>query len=442
MPDPRPPLRRVTLAGLIAVTYFMVSGGPYGLEDLVAKAGYPRSILILLLTPLLWSLPTALMVGELSSALPEEGGFYIWVKRALGPFWGFQEVWLSLASSIFDMAIYPTLFVSYLGRLVPSFATGRNALLIGVALITASVLWNLLGASAVGSGSVWLGAALLAPFALLILVALRHPPSAPHPPFHPTTDLLGGLLIAMWNFMGWDNASTVAGEVEDPQRTYPRAMLLTNLVVALSYILPIAAVWYAGTSLAQWSTGSWADIAGTLSGPLLALAIVFAGMIGSAGAFNALALSYSRLPLVLAQDEAGYLPAFFARLNRDAVPWVALLVLALCWALCLNLGFEHLILLDITLYGASLLLEFLALIALRIREPALPRPFRIPGGVPACILLALGPLFLLLLSVLRSDAERIAGINALLFAVLLAALGVLLYRFASHPAPTRNSGQN
>ena len=64
-------------------------------------------------------LPTALMVGELAATLPEEGGYYAWVRRALGPFWGFQEAWLSLVASVFDMAIYPTLFTLYLGRLWP-----------------------------------------------------------------------------------------------------------------------------------------------------------------------------------------------------------------------------------------------------------------------------------------------------------------------------------
>src|SRR5712691_2083072 len=103
--------RRLTLFPLIAATYFMVAGGPYGLEEIVQKTGYFSTILILLLTPLLWSVPTALMVSELASALPEEGGFYAWVRRAMGPFWGYQEAWLTLAGSIFDMALYSTMFV-------------------------------------------------------------------------------------------------------------------------------------------------------------------------------------------------------------------------------------------------------------------------------------------------------------------------------------------
>src|ERR1051326_4052597 len=103
--------RSLGLLPLIATTFFMVSGGPYGLEELVQKAGYTRALVVLALLPFLWSLPTAFMVGELSGAIPEEGGYYVWVRRALGPFWGFQEAWLSLLASVFDMAIYPTLFV-------------------------------------------------------------------------------------------------------------------------------------------------------------------------------------------------------------------------------------------------------------------------------------------------------------------------------------------
>ena len=116
--------KKLKLWPLVAATYFMVSGGPYGLEDLLQNSGYRSAILLLLLVPLLWSLPTALMVGELSSAIPEDGGYYIWVKRALGPFWGFQEAWLSLAASIFDMAAYPLLFVLYLERVWPRLQGG------------------------------------------------------------------------------------------------------------------------------------------------------------------------------------------------------------------------------------------------------------------------------------------------------------------------------
>src|SRR5947207_835073 len=144
-------VRKLRLLPLLAGAYYMVSGGPYGLEDIIGMAGYGRALLLLVLLPFIWSLPTALMIGELASAIPLEGGFYAWVRRALGPFWGFQEAWLSLAASVFDMAIYPTLFVLYLGKLAP--ALGEHAIVVSVAVIAVGVVWNLRGAFAVGEGS-------------------------------------------------------------------------------------------------------------------------------------------------------------------------------------------------------------------------------------------------------------------------------------------------
>ena len=155
------------LLPLVGATYFMVAGGPYGLEDILGKAGYGRALLLLAAIPLVWSLPTSLMVGELASAMPAEGGYYEWVRRALGGFWGFQEAWLSLAASIFDMAIYPVTFVLYLGRVAPGWTAGGRGTVWALAVVAGCVLWNLRGAKAVGGGSVWLFCVLLAPFVAL-----------------------------------------------------------------------------------------------------------------------------------------------------------------------------------------------------------------------------------------------------------------------------------
>ena len=219
----------MTVVPMIAATYFMVAGGPYGLEDIVQKTGYAATFLILLITPLVWSIPTAMMVSELATSIPEEGGFYIWVRRAMGPFMGYQETWLTLAGSVFEMALYPNLFVAYIGRFAPNMVAGHRGLALGFAMIAVCALWNIIGSRAVGDGSVFLNIALLLPFAVLVVIAVSHGHSsatgtaAAVPLRH--ADFLGGILIAMWNYMGWDNLSTIAGEVESPQKTYTRAML-------------------------------------------------------------------------------------------------------------------------------------------------------------------------------------------------------------------------
>ncbi|PYX48476.1 MAG: amino acid transporter [Acidobacteria bacterium] len=407
----------------------MVSGGTYGTEDIVHGAGYGRAILILLLTPILWSLPTAFMIGELSSALPEEGGYYAWVRRAMGNFWGFQEAWLSLVASVFDMAIYPTLFILYLQRLFPWFAIGHRGLMVGLAVVALCALLNVAGVKVVSNTSLWLFFALSAPFIAIVCIApfrFGALAQAITKPTNSSIDILTGVLICMWNYMGWDNASTIAAEVERPQRTYPRAMLAAVLIVAVSYILPVAAMWMTGLAPSAWDTGFWADVAGMLGGPLLRVALALGGMISGFGMFNALVMSYSRLPLAMAQD--GMLPKIFGkRHSRSRAPWVAIVVLAILWAPCLLLGFERLVTIDILLYGASLGLEFAALICLRIREPELPRPFRVPGGLFGAIAIGITPMLMLGFSIFRSEHETVAGMSSFAFGMILMAAGVVAY---------------
>ena len=413
------------LIPLIAATYFMVSGGPYGIEDILGGAGYGKALIILLLFPFLWSFPTTLMLGELASAIPSEGGFYVWVRRALGPFWGYQEAWLSLTASIFDMAIYPTIFVLYLGKFFPAWTTGSRSIVWELALVTACCLWNLCGAPAVGKGSVTLFVILLTPFAILTVLALLH---GPH--WHErATAFTGGslstaVIVALWNYMGWDNASTVAEEVKDPRRNYPLAMMTSAALVAISYILPVAAVAYAGISIEQFSTGSWTDAARTLGGPLLAGAIVLCGTISGLGMFNALVLSYTRLPMVLAQD--GMLPASIALRNKRGVPWAAIIVCGIAWAAALGFRFEELISIDLILYGTSLILEFVALAVLRFKEPDLPRPFRAGNLFMACTL-GIPPAILILYVMYAARDERMAHMPALLFGLLIALAGPVFY---------------
>ena len=420
---------RLTLWPLVAATFFMVSGGTYGIEDIVHGAGYWQALVFLAVTPLLWSLPTAFMIGELSSALPYEGGFYAWVRYAMGNFWGFQEAWLSLVASIFDMAIYPTLFTLYLTRLFPWFGQGHRGLMVGLAVVIACTLLNIAGVKVVSTTSLWLFVLLSLPFVLIVVLAPLKYGALFHAVTTPNTSkvgVIGGLLIAMWNYMGWDNASTIAAEVERPQRTYPRAMLLAVLIVAFSYVVPVAAVWMTGLPISAWETGSWADIAGLLGGALLRIGLVLGGMMSAFGMFNALVMSYSRLPLAMAQD--GMLPGFFAKLHpRTQAPWVAILTCALGWTMCLTLGFERLVTIDIVVYGSSVMLEFVALAVLYFREPNLPRPFRVPGGALGAVAVGIPPLLLLGVAISHSQHEQIFGMSSFVLAMALIAAGVVAY---------------
>ncbi|HLZ92696.1 MAG TPA: APC family permease [Candidatus Acidoferrum sp.] len=438
IPQAKKRIAKLTLWPLVAATFFMVSGGTYGTEQIVQGAGYGRAILILLLTPVLWSLPTAFMIGELSSALPAEGGYYAWVRRGLGNFWGFQEAWLSLVASVFDMAIYPTLFVAYLTQIAPWFREGHRGVLVGLFVVVACAGLNIAGIRVVGITSLWLFFLLSMPFALIVLLApfklavASGAAAAPVASGAGAVGLLGGMLIAMWNYMGWDNASTIAQEVERPQRTYPRAMIAAVILVSLTYVVPFVAVYLAGVPAAAFNgDGAWAQVAGLIGGTWhganwLGFLLVLGGMMSAFGMFNALVMSYSRLPLAMAQD--GMLPRVFGKTHaKTRAPWVAIVVLATGWALCLGLGFERLVTLDIILYGASLMLEFVTLVVLRIREPELKREFRVPGGLAGAISVGVFPLLVLVLAVAHGGSETVLRMNGLVFGTVIIVTGFAVY---------------
>ncbi len=432
---PKERAAKLTFWPLVAATFFMVSGGTYGTEEIIHGAGYGLGILVLLFLPALWSLPTAFMIGELSSALPQEGGYYAWVRRGLGNFWGFQEAWLSLVASVFDMAIYPTLFVIYLKQMAPWFGENNHGILAGLFVVVTCAGLNIAGIRVVGITSLWLFFLLSAPFAFVVLLTPFKVGAFAEP--HTATagaglGLLGGVLVAMWNYMGWDNASTIAQEVERPQRTYPRAMIAAVILVSLTYVLPFVAVYFTGMPASIFGgEGSWATVAGAIGGKILGFEwlrflIVLGGMMSAFGMFNALVMSYSRLPLAMAWD--GMLPKVFGKTSkRTNAPWVAILVCATCWALCLGLGFSRLITLDIMLYGTSLSLEFVTLVVLRIREPNLRREFKVPGGLTGVVLVGVFPIALLSLAMVKSQSETVLGINGLLFGVILILAGFVVY---------------
>jgi amino acid transporter len=307
-------------------------------------------------------------------------------------------------------------------------------LLIGAGMVAACAAANLRPPRSVGRSALFMTIALLVPFAVLTVLAGIRPAAADSVPEPPRElDYVSALLFALWNYMGWDNATTIAGEVDRPQRTYPLAMAGAVMLVTLTYVLPVLAASRSGIAPEDWKTGWWVKVADHVGSPALAIAIAVGGMIMAFGTFNALVLSYSRIPAVLAED--GYLPAVFTRRLGSGAPWVAIVTLAVAWALATQLGLKRVLALDVVLYGLSLLLEFAALVALRIREPRLDRPFRVPGGIVVAMLLAVFPALLIGLAIFDQAGkwatdepdDLLAPATALLLGAGLAALGPVCY---------------
>jgi amino acid transporter len=205
-------------------------------------------------------------------------------------------------------------------------------------------------------------------------------------------------------------------------------MLTAAALVALTYILPLAAVALAGIPAERFSTGAWTDAAREMVGPWLALCVVLGGTINGFGMFNALMMSYTRVPYAMAEE--GMLPEVVAKKNAWGVPWVSVALCSVGWALALGLSFERLISIDLVLYGGALLLEFVALVVLRVKEPDLVRPFKVPGGVWGAVGMGVGPAVLIGFALWAARGEQVAGLPALGFAAIVALAGPVVYAVA------------
>ena len=426
--------RELGTLGLVFVLFFCTSGGAFTTEDLVANVGPGLALAILVAVPLLWSLPEVLLIGELASMLPEEGGYYKWVRRAFGPFWAFQNAWLTWAYSIFDMALYPAIFNHYLAYFVPGLGVIERGL-ISAAMIWAATALNLGGARPVGRFSTATGAFVLLSFVAISIAAVPHITHTPWAPFAKgnggTAGALGiGLSLALWNYTGWDNASTVQGEVRDPSRSYPRALAIGLPLVMVGYLLPLTTT-LGASDWTAWREGSWPEIArlatGSL-GPVLAVWVALAGLVSALSMFNALLLAYSRVPLAMAAD--GMLPAFLARIDARGTPVNVVLVSAAFYTVCAFLPLASLVAADVLLYALALFLEFGALVRLRAREPALRGPFRIPTGTAGVAALAALPMAIMGGVVWLEVHDPEFGLPAVLYSVLAIAAGPVAYAAA------------
>ena len=420
---------------LVFILFFCTSGGPYSTETLIHSLGPGFGLTILLLVPLFWSLPEVLIVGELASMLPEEGGYYRWVDRAFGRFWAFQNGWITWMYSLVDMAIYPVLFIQYLRYFAPALDP-RFEWLVALAVIWGASAINLRGSIRVGSASVIAGAFVMSGFLVMSLTALSH---ATHLPWHPFASEKGsgfgqlavGLSIALWNYIGWDNASTVQGEVKNATRAYPRALAYALPFVTIGYLFSLLAA-LAATDWTTWTEGGWPQIAAAAAGKWIGDWIALGGMISALALFNALLLAYSRIPFVLATDRL--LPKALAKIDTRGTPRNAVIASAIFYSIFVLVPFGKLIIADVLLYSLALFLEFGALIRLRKREPNLRGAFRIPLNRAGVIVLAGMPIIILLFVIFVSFRDGEYGLPAIIGAALSVALGPLVYYLAKRPA--------
>jgi amino acid transporter len=414
----------VKTSTVVFMIFCLCAAGAYGIEEMIPQAGPGLTLVMLIILPFVWSTPMGLVAAELGSALPMEGGYYKWVQRACGEFWGFQAGWWRTISVYFDNTLYVVLAGSYLGAVMDLSALQEY--LFKASIIILFTYINIRGIRDVGAVSSIISILVLIAFGLVAIVGFVNWQSNPFVPFIPPDQSLFqsvgyGLAIGLWMYSGYESMSTVAGEIKDPQ-VIPKATLLTVPLIMAVYILPTMG---GLASLGRWD--EWASEGGltysdvvTQVAPALGIFFVLVAVLAQFSIFNTYIASGSRGFFALAEDNLA--PQILVKCSKDrGVPYIAVLSLGIFSLVICMFPFEVIVVVDVMLFMSAYALIFISACILRVREDDLPRPFRVPIGTRAFFAMCTPPLIIIFLAFFISGTDYFLGGMAAL------ATGPLMY---------------
>jgi amino acid transporter len=431
----------------------------------VAAAVGPSSIVIWIVGLVLIFLPLALCIMELSSRYPQEGGMYVWSKRAFGDFPAFLTGWIYWTS---NLTYFPAVLYFAASNALYVGGTRWNALqgspwyfivfsLLGVALALAL---NVVGLNIgkwlnnLGAWGTWLPVVLLVMVGVAAWTRFGSATSFSPPALRPSLNagMIGVWATLLYAFSGAEAASFMGDEMKNARRIVPPALIVAGVIVTTGYILGTIAILVALPAsrvgnmegIMQGISAAAARVGWYGLGPAVALLIVLSNL-GGVGAYLG---SLARLPFVVGIDR--YLPSAFGRIHpKWGTPVVALVTQAVCCTGFVVLGqagssvrgaYQFLIAMSIITNFIPYLFMFAALIRLQC-EPAAPGVVTIPGGKPVAITLAIAAMIttcaVIVGSVIPDPSEPhkvLAVVKVGLLNVLLIAGGILLYQLGKRRA--------
>jgi amino acid transporter len=376
-------VRKASLFYFVFVMYAYTTAGPFGLEDQVTTSGRGMTLIYHLILPFFWCIPISLVAAELTTAMPVQGGFYRWVRAAFGDFWGFLAGWWNWSASFLLGGAYAVLFTDYLGFYFPQII-GWKHYVVSIVLIAIITWINVRGIRMVGQFATALELFILLPVLVMVVMGLakwQHNPFIPIvPPHQPLNKIFGvGLALGVWLYSGYEQLSTVAGEVENPRRSFPRALAIVVPLSVATYFLPTLAALAAVDNWQEWHTRYFSDAAQLIGRSWLGFWMTLAAMVTNISILNGTVLASTRMPSAMAED--GYLPSFLARLHpRFGTPWIAIIVSAIIYALLAFQTLTQLINVYVWLRVATSLMTVLSGWRLRVTKPEMRRTFVIPWG--------------------------------------------------------------
>jgi len=431
-------LRKAGLFYLVFVMFSYTTGGPFGQEDMVTTSGPGITLLYILILPLFWSIPVSLVSAELTTAMPVEGGFYRWTRAAFGDFWGFLAGWWNWTASFPLGSVYAVLFADYLKYAFPHM-TWWEHYLISFTLIVLLTWINVRGIRMVGQVATALEILVFLPVITMVVIGLRNWHYNPFTPWvvphQATFKVFGvGLALGLWLYSGYEQLSTLAEEVDDPQRHYPRALALVVPMSIAAYFLPTIVGLGSAGHWNEWHTGFFSDAARIIGGRWLGAGMTLAAAVCNVALLNSTILATTRMPFAMAED--GYLPRALTRRHpRFGTPWLAIVVSAAIYSLLSWQSLTQLISIYVWLRSSTTVLTVLSGWKLRRTRPDLKRTFVVPGAKWGLLYAVTAPLVMACVALLGSDRFGLVG------GAIALALGPVVYvalRFQRRPEVARN----
>ena len=384
-------LKRVRMRLITAVVFVftLTCSGSFGMEDVVYSSGPGLTLLMILILPLVWSVPMAFVASELGSMVPEAGGLYRWIRRGMGEYWSFQAGWWWTLSLYVDSAVYVALALDYMQNQWGFGATERA--LIGVGIVAVFTFINIRGLELTGWSLTIIQVGVMVPLLLFTVWGIIEGSGNPFSPMmyegeSLLTSLNLGLAVMMWMYSGWESMSTLAGEIEEPQKIIPKALMIgTPLVIATYFITVYAALRVANLGgpdnwQNMWTGGGGEDfvqLAGVVGGTFLTYLVLMSAILSNIGLYAGYLATGSRPQFQMSRDRL--LPRFIGITHRSwGTPWVAILLMGVVNAVLINFEFDALITIDVFLLMFPYVLIFLTVMIMRVKEPNTPRSFRVP----------------------------------------------------------------
>ncbi len=391
--------------------FCLVAAGAFGIEDMLPGSGPGLTLIMLVLFAVIWAHPISQVVSELSALMPAEGGIYVWVKEALGEFWGFCMGWWGTVSIYLSSAAYVVLIVGYAGKFIPALNDPTIAFFAKLGIVVFFTIINLMGLKEVGAISTVLSICILIGFTAVTVVGFANWQYNPIEPIVPEgqsiIDSLGGsICIVIWMYCGYECVSNMAGEIANPE-VIPKGFRIAMPLIAISYILPTAAGIVSVGDWENWGTDGvgYGDVLTQFMGYGWGVAFLIIAILSQAAIFNSYIAAGSRGFFVMADDNL--CPGFLVKVSRKrGVPILSILLLGAFTAVMMNFEFESLLIIVSPLALMVYVILGISLVIIRKKYPVEEREcWYIKGGKFKITVYAYVPVVIAIIALLVNGTE-------------------------------------